>query len=138
MIFQPLPPLDAFDPRLVFIEPPKERRIWLSERDDTIVALVSPEDYDAIIARGLWFRIPSGYAVKTFKRPGDKSGSGSIYMHRFVAERAFGPPPGYDYVCDHLNGNRLDNRRSNLRWATKSENSRNLFGRAWRQPELGL
>jgi len=138
MIFVPLPPLDPYDPRLVFPDPPRVRRIWLSERDDTLVALVSPEDYDAIIARGLWFRMRSGYAAKTFKRPGDKSGSGQIYMHRLVCERAFGPPPSHQHVGDHLNGNTLDNRRSNLRWASKSQNSKNVRGWAYHNPELAL
>lgn len=138
MIFHPLPPLDPYDPRLLFPPPPTARKIWLSERDDTIAALVSPEDYDVLISRGLWFRIPSGYAVRTFQLPKSKSGAGSIYMHRLICEWASGPAPSSAHVCDHLNGNRLDNRRSNLRWATLSQNNRNRNGWAARNPELDI
>lgn len=42
------------------------------------------------------------------------------YMHRLIAETA----PGYE--TDHVNGDGLDNRRSNLRPATASQNRANM------------
>lgn len=44
-----------------------------------------------------------------------------ITLHRWVAERAFGPCPGEDYVCDVINQDPLDCRRANLRWCHKDE-----------------
>jgi len=46
-----------------------------------------------------------------------------IHMHRVILQ----PKKGLD--IDHINGNRLDNRRINLRYATRSQNNMNRFAR---------
>lgn len=48
----------------------------------------------------------------------------AILMHRLVA----GTPDGFD--TDHINANGLDNRRANLRVATKTQNAANARKRA--------
>lgn len=42
-----------------------------------------------------------------------------LMMHRFILN----PPKGVE--VDHMNGNALDNRRSNIRLASRAENLRN-------------
>lgn len=62
-----------------------------------------------------WYLSDTGYAMR-------KTSEGSIRLHRLVA----GTPEGK--VTDHLNGDRLDNRKSNLRVCTQKENAQNRKG----------
>lgn len=54
---------------------------------------------------------------------GYATASGSIKLHRWLIGA------GEKQIVDHINGNRLDNRRSNLRIVTSSENAWNSRGR---------
>lgn len=50
---------------------------------------------------------------------------GKVYLvHRLVAE-CFIPNPENKPEIDHINRNKQDNRVENLRWATRSDNSKN-------------
>lgn len=76
------------------------------------VALVSPADAD--LAAVPWWGTPYGYA---------HGGAGPL--HLVVLERVAGPRPSDKHEADHANRDRLDNRRGNLRWATKRQNNLN-------------
>jgi hypothetical protein len=81
-------------------------------------ALVDEADHDVIVAVGRWCFSNSGYAVHYFK---DEYGKrGTLYMHRLIMQRVSGIPPGLQ--VDHINQTRVDNRRVNLRLATRSQN----------------
>jgi len=54
------------------------------------------------------------YVSKTINR------SGKIYLHRYIMN------PGDGLCVDHINGDSLDNRRSNLRICSYRENARNV------------
>lgn len=78
-------------------------------------AIIDWLDADPII-KFTWNSHTDGYAVAW-----DKDNKKKIYMHRYI----MGVPPGEDYVVDHIDGDRLNNRRSNLRWVTKSQSNKN-------------
>jgi len=75
-----------------------------------LYAYVDAADYEWL-SRWVW-HTQGGYAVRWEKRR-------TIFMHREIAR----PPKGK--IVDHVNGNRLDNTRANLRVCTHPENSRN-------------
>lgn len=74
--------------------------------------LIDERDYD-LVAQYKWCVDDKGYAVNTR--------SEHHYMHRLIANA----PPGS--MVDHANGDRLDNRRKNLRPATRSQNAANSW-----------
>jgi hypothetical protein len=56
-------------------------------------------------------------------------------VHRLVCEAFEGLPPSPDHEVRHLDGDRLNNHATNLRWGTRQENVRDTIrhGRAWSQ-----
>lgn len=82
-------------------------------------AIVDEKDFE-FISRFNWF-LRRGYAIR--KRLSGESGPTTISMHREILEA----PNGLD--VDHINGNSLDNRRENLRLATRSQNGGNSISR---------
>ena len=84
----------------------------------TYSATVDDDLYDDLIKYN-WSISNNGYAQRRIIKPdGSKS---TISMHRQIMELTFG-----DNKCvDHINGNRLDNQKSNLRVCTHTENLHN-------------
>lgn len=62
-----------------------------------------------------WYLSDTGYAMR-------KTPEGNIRLHRLVANTP------EDMVTDHLNGDRLDNRKSNLRVCSQKDNAQNRKG----------
>lgn len=79
---------------------------------------VAVVDLSAVpLIEGYAWHFDKGYAATKVR---DESGKRRlIYMHRLIAAT----PDGFD--TDHVNMDRLDNRSTNLRHATRSENLRN-------------
>jgi hypothetical protein len=77
-------------------------------------ALVDDDDF-TFLSQWSWYHTDDGYAARSIWKDGKCS---RIWMHRVVLQLESG-------ICDHINRNKLDNRRSNLRRATFRLNSLN-------------
>lgn len=86
-----------------------------------LFAIIDDEDFEEI-SKHQWFAVPA--KTKKHRNGLDfyaaaKINSKSVRMHNFILK------PSKGYEADHIDGNFLDNRRSNLREATRSQNCQN-------------
>lgn len=95
-------------------------KVPLRDKAGQIVAyaLVDDEDLDSVLAQGRWSLVGRGYVRHGTKVNGKQV---HIYLHRFI----MGLSPGDRRKVDHRDGNKLDNRRGNLRVGTQSQNLQN-------------
>ena len=84
----------------------------IGKTSDGTEFFIDKADYERV-SPYCWCRQKNGYIVT------DSSIIGRVSMHRFLMN-----PPA-DKVVDHINHNKADNRRRNLRVCTTAENSRN-------------
>ena len=84
------------------------------------VTIVDEDDYDWL-NQWKWFCSPQGYAIRndvSFRTNGYRNRK-TIRIHRLIIN-----PQKWQHV-DHINGDRLDNRRVNLRVCTDAQNQYN-------------
>jgi hypothetical protein len=81
-------------------------------------AIIDAEDADRLV-QYKWSVSTVGYALR-FRRKSDVPGSTTVWLHREIL-----PDVPDELEVDHINGNKLDCRRANLRPATRSENNMN-------------
>jgi hypothetical protein len=81
------------------------------------VTLVDDEDYERVMAVGPWWVLKSRHTHYAIRHT--RAEPRHVYMHRLV----LGALPGTQ--VDHINGDGLDNQRSNLRESTNSQNHAN-------------
>jgi len=106
--------------------------IPLRNRKGEAIAMALLDDTDAHLAALAWHLDASGYAVRLGPRiDGRQCG---YRLHREV----LGLAPGDERQADHVNGNRLDCRRSNLRIVTPGENMHNVRSRGGTSRHRGV
>ncbi len=81
-----------------------------------MIALVDDDDFD-FLSQMRWHCDSKGYARHTVRF--SKTESITLRMHRVIMKA------GKGIEVDHIDGNKLNNQRSNLRLATDCENKRN-------------
>jgi hypothetical protein len=104
-----MPPLIGQGCRLT--KPTMPREIPLTKG---AVAIVDDADYERMTTHR-WCLTSSGYARRSIN-----PARGKPYQHEFMHRVIAGAPKGT--VVDHINGNKLDNRRENLRICSAAEN----------------
>jgi len=90
-------------------------RISLSSRNHPdLCALIDEEDLP-LVQGHRWYAAPIGHTIYATTKIGGKT----VYMHRLLLDA----PP--HLMIDHIHGNGLDNRRCEIRLATRSQNFAN-------------
>lgn len=114
---------------------PEPSIIWL-DPDAGIFTIVDYVDYDRFYRYrwGITFNQNKKkmYATRSTRLQGRSGPQVRVYLHKEVLIACAAdthPKLAGQIIGDHINGNSLDNRRSNLRWATPQENN-------WRYPAL--
>jgi hypothetical protein len=90
------------------------RRIPLTKG---MFAIVDPEDFERL-SKYRWHVTKNGSTFYAKRNAPTRKTTAPIYMHRCLIK----VPPGH--VVDHINHNGLDNRRANLRPASRAQNNR--------------
>lgn len=82
-----------------------------------IPVIVDDEDY-AYLIKTTWHLHPQGYAVGRVEIEGNKK---MTLMHRYI----LGVTEADSRVTDHIDGNKLNNQKGNLRLCSQKVNNRN-------------
>lgn len=103
-------------------------RVPIVRRDGTVVGHAKVDAEDAYLVANYTWRLHSyGYATV-------KSGGVQLLMHRLI----MGLKSGDDAQVDHINLDKLNNQRSNLRLATNAQNGQNVPARKSSSPFRGV
>ena len=104
------------------------KELVIESKHGTFIVLYDKEDED-LIKSHTW-HISQGsksnknrYSVKTNIPYLDSETKCKRYQRRYLSRLIMGEPKGM--LVDHINGDTMDNRRSNLRVCSKDENGRN-------------
>lgn len=90
-----------------FVKHPTKKFVWVSQDGD----IIDGRNGDAVEGHvNSW-----GYRHMTIA-------GNTIFVHITVCEVFHGPMPQPDMIVNHIDGNKLNNHKDNLEWATKSEN----------------
>ena len=100
-------------------------RIPLYARSGEVVAHALVDEVDAGQGAHRWYRNAAGYAVRQVpgegRLPSGRRRQRAVFLHREVLGLGFGD----SMQGDHMNRDRLDNRRANLRRVTVAEQRQN-------------
>ena len=97
------------------------KNIYLRGKNSNLYCLVDNEDFERL-SKYSWYLNHKGYAQRSRKYVGGVPDSLPILMHNMVLEKEEG------LTTDHINGDKLDNQKQNLRHITNKDNIRRRGG----------
>jgi hypothetical protein len=98
---------------------PQAFPIYLKDKNGRLKAITYLDAKDADRFGHLaWYLTGTGYAAREQQRDRQRT---RIYLHRAILGLTYGD----GFQADHINCDRLDNRRENLRVVTNAENKQN-------------
>lgn len=77
------------------------------------------DEIDKHLLRFKWYVRPDGYVGRNSSRKENGGKQTTLLLHREIMQ------PVFPLVVDHINGDKLDNRRSNLRVVSRGDNNCN-------------
>ena len=96
--------------------------ILLRRKNGTSLSVLFDDEDAALVAAYSWFVRTGGYVAGSKKGVGARKAP-TEYLHRLIAN------PQEKLIVDHINGNKADNRRVNLRCIPYTANSLNQNNR---------
>lgn len=91
-------------------------KIKLGKKGDKFTIV---DDEFAYLANEIWSLTSKGYVIRRVKKINNNRKT--IYLHHIIMGEKRWPK----FHCDHINRDRLDNRKENLRWVTNAESQQN-------------
>jgi len=115
----------------------EECRVYLSPHDDSVFAVVSPEDLTWCQQWKWHFRYDKHktkmYATRSTWENGRRK---TLYLHKEILKRKGDVPPSDKHtIGDHGDSDSLNNKRNNLEWVTPKENAERKRSKRWRHLE---
>jgi hypothetical protein len=94
------------------------KELIIHSKGKKYIALIDEEDFD-MVSKYTWWIKQNNYI---YTQTSGRKNRTSIYLHRLIMNTEKG------FEVDHINHNPLDNRKSNLRICTRSQNNMNKLG----------